>query len=133
MRLSVLGGLFCALCGLAAAADAQLVCDAGAVPAQVRVEGLSEKLGEIVLTCTAVSGDTANGLSLSLLVSSPVTNRLMGDSVPDVVLTADTATGHIPVGGSPRLLPGHVVSFAPFTELPANGRTTLRVSNALRR
>jgi uncharacterized protein (TIGR03437 family) len=123
-------GLGFAFCSIAAGANAQLTCDATAEPAQVRAEGLSERLGAIVLTCQALSGDTVNGFSLSLVVSAPVTNRLTGDTANDVVLTADTATGRVPVGGAPRLIGDNVLAFEQFSfPLPADGRTAFRITN----
>ncbi|MBM3814435.1 MAG: hypothetical protein FJW20_22655 [Acidimicrobiia bacterium] len=128
MRLGIAIVALLTACRPAAAVNANLTCDVTADPALIRAEGLSERLGEIILVCSAISGDTVSG-NLALFVSAPVTNRLTGETV-DVVMTAETATGVTPIGGSPLLIGNNSLFFSGFTfQLPANGRTTIRISN----
>jgi uncharacterized protein (TIGR03437 family) len=126
LRLAVLSAL---LCLPSFSAVTQLTCDATAEPAQVRNEGLAERLGVIVLTCDGAVGDTVDPGTVTLFVSAPVTNRLVGERMPDVVMTAETAAGTMPVGGSPLLVGTNSVVFQPFTfTLPANMRTSFRIT-----
>ena len=107
----------------------QLFCEATAEPAQVRIEGLAERLGEIVITCTGTPGDTFETGTFSLVVSAPITNRLAGEVLPDVVMSADTSAGRIPVGGAPLLVANNVASFQRISFMvPADGRTSFRIT-----
>ncbi len=111
------------------AAVAPLTCDAIADPRQLRSEGLSERVGEIVLVCAALSGDTVTG-SMSLFLSSPVTNRISGGGTADVVMTAETDMGTVPIGGSPLLIGRNGLFFGGFSfQLPASRITHLRIIN----
>jgi uncharacterized protein (TIGR03437 family) len=107
----------------------QLLCDATAEPAQVRSEGLTERLGAIVLTCDPVQESTLSVGTISLVVSSPVTNRLAGEVLPEVVMTAETSAGRQPVGGTPRLISSNVIAFDAFSfTLPLDKRTAFRIT-----
>ncbi|MBK5293683.1 MAG: hypothetical protein JJE04_18645 [Acidobacteriia bacterium] len=115
--------------GALAAAVAPLTCDATADPVQLRSEGLTERVGEIVLTCSALSGDTVTG-SLTLFLSAPVTNKIIGANSVDVVMTAETDVGTVPIGGSPLLTSRNALTFGGFSfQLPVSRVTHLRIIN----
>jgi uncharacterized protein (TIGR03437 family) len=124
--------LLAALCASTAAAQSlQLVCDANADPRQIRQEGITEPLGEIVITCTGSPGITVSG-SLTLNVTAAVTNRADSNGQIDAVLTVDTASGTVSVGGRPFLLGANTIAFQAYNfVLPANGLTSFRISNIL--
>ncbi|MEZ5355424.1 MAG: hypothetical protein R2762_22535 [Bryobacteraceae bacterium] len=124
--------LLAALCAASAAAQSvQLVCDATADPRQIRLEGVTETLGEIVIVCTGTPGVTVAG-SLTLNVSALVTNRVDDDGRIDAVLVADTASGALNVGGRPLLLGRNTIAFQGYSfVLPASGLTSFKITNLL--
>jgi hypothetical protein len=62
----------------ASAAVASLICDSTAVQAVVRTEGLTERLGEMVFTCTGNIPGGDVGASFSVYLNASVTNRVDG-------------------------------------------------------
>ncbi|MEZ5402266.1 MAG: hypothetical protein R2729_21510 [Bryobacteraceae bacterium] len=109
----------------------QLVCEATADPRQIRLEGVTEPLGEIVIRCSGVPGATVSG-SLTLGVSAPVTNRVDDNGRIDAMLIAETASGQIDVGGRPLLLGRNNIAFNAYNfAVPANGLTSFRIANIL--
>ncbi|MGE5648260.1 MAG: hypothetical protein ACM336_20980 [Acidobacteriota bacterium] len=118
-----------ALCALSSAASS-LTCTPAAVPANVRAEGLTERLGDIVLSCQGTPNAAVSG-SLTLFVPVPVTNRLLPGDVIDATLTtgADT-TQQNSTGATASLTGTNAVTFAnaSFTTSSA-GTAYLRISN----
>ncbi len=108
-------------------AKASIVCATAATPALVRAEGLTEQLGDILLSCTGAPGDRLN-TSLIVSLSVNVTSRLSaGNSLPDVALTTDT--GVVP-GVTPILVAANAVGFGGIgLTVPASGEVFLRVTN----
>src|ERR1044072_1023355 len=77
--------------------QAPLVCTVSATPVTVRSEGLAEKMGDIVLGCTGgTPGLTITG-NLTVQLTVPITNRLNAGTGGDIVITADTGSGPVPV------------------------------------
>lgn len=116
-----------AILGAASTASAQTVaCVPAAVPTLVRGEGLTEPVGDIVLTCSGPASATVN-TSLTLFVTANVTNRLAANGTVDVQLTADTGTAPL----APATLMGaNSINFYNATfNLNASGKATLRISN----
>ncbi len=67
----------CALQG----AVSGLVCTSTSVQAVLRTEGLTERAGEMVFTCTGDTPGGEVGASFSVFLSVPVTNRAGGDGM----------------------------------------------------
>ena len=121
---------------LAAAANAQsfspLNCVASAVPALVRLEGLAERVGDIVLNCT---GGTPNGLvSGGLTVFSfggNITNKLNPNTNNlDAQLTVDTGTGERSTGATTPILANNSFAFAGMNfNLGPAGAANFRITN----
>ncbi|MBI4874753.1 MAG: hypothetical protein HY822_08985, partial [Acidobacteria bacterium] len=81
----------------ASAAHAALTCVSSAVPTLVNAEGLAERMGDILLTCTGgAPGQTVTG-NLTLFQSVNVTNRTDEAGRTDVQLAIDN--------GSPLAVP----------------------------
>ena len=111
-------------------AASELTCITTSVPAMVRAEGLTEQLGDIVLSCSGGTGLSTMSGSLSVYVPVNVTNRLSPGNVIDAVLTAnDGTTGPISTGATPVLTGSNLVTFvnASFT-LSASGTVDLDIS-----
>lgn len=107
----------------------QITCDATAEPLQIRSEGLSERLGEIVLTCTGPSTGTVSA-AITLALSHSISNKLSADStVLEASVVAQTATGPQTLVTSGRLVSRTVVVFGAFSfAMPASGRTSFVIT-----
>lgn len=111
--------------GLANAQAATVLCVSSAAPALVRAEGVTERLGDIVLNCSGTPGASVSG-NLMVFLGVNVTNRISESGVADAILTVDPGAGPIAgvvSGANALVFPG--ISFA----LPPSGRATLRISN----
>ena len=107
MRL-FLAGLVLIVSGVRAGATLQ--CTALATPATVRMEGLTERMGDIVIRC--VGGPPASALngSFTVFLSAPVTNRSNDGSV-DASIAVSNGTDWVPVASTARLVSSSAVSF----------------------
>ena len=107
-----------------------IVCATSAVPGLVRSEGLTERIGDIVYSCTGQAGTqvTAN-LTVSLNVN--ITNRLStGSSLTGVILTINNGSGPQAVPLQPQLLsPGTLVYNGVSFALSPAGTATLTFSD----
>ncbi len=91
----------------------------------VHSEGLAERVGDVLLTCSGTPGATFTG-NLNLFLNTNVTNRLSGNT-PDVSLTFDSGTGAVL---STQLSGANNVTFngLSFT-IPASGAARIHISN----
>src|SRR6266496_2896306 len=80
-----------------------LFCTASATPLAVRIEGLAEKMGDIVLGCSGGTPGAVITGNLSISLSVPITNRLTAGTPSDIVVTADTGSGPLPVAFTAQL------------------------------
>jgi uncharacterized protein (TIGR03437 family) len=107
-----------------------LICNPSAAPAIVHSEGLSERVGDIVLSCSGgTPGVTISG-NLTVFLTSEVTNKLGANNTVDAQLSVDTGSGPSPSNAAAQLVAPGAVAFngLSFT-LPASGSVTLRVTN----
>jgi uncharacterized protein (TIGR03437 family) len=113
---------------LPAASGAPLLCTPAASPSLLRAEGLAEPVGDIVLSCTGAPGPVT--MSLGVLLSVPVTNRVAADGAIDVAVTVDTPSGPLSAGAGASLSGISSVSLGGihFT-VPESGAVMLRISN----
>lgn len=116
----------CALQG----AVSGLVCTSTSVQAVLRTEGLTERAGEMVFTCTGDTPGGEVGASFSVFLSAPVTNRAGGDGMTDATLTVDAGPGAIPVTVRGRLVGSNAVIFEyvnwPLTSFAVS---TIKIAN----
>ena len=108
-----------------------LTCNANAVPPIVRGEGLTERIGDIVLNC---SGGTPNANitgNFSVFLNTNITNRVTaGNTVTDVVFTVDTGAGPEPVTAAGLITsPGNLVYNGLTFHLSPQGTAILRLAN----
>ncbi|MBI2685978.1 MAG: hypothetical protein HYX27_06660 [Acidobacteria bacterium] len=121
---------------LAALAPAQsfspLNCVASAVPALVHLEGLAERVGDIVLNCT---GGTPNGTVRGdirvISFGGNVTNKLnTSTGTLDAVLTVNVGAGDVSTGATAQVLANNQFAFASMNfNLGPTGNATLRITN----
>jgi uncharacterized protein (TIGR03437 family) len=107
-----------------------LICIPSAVPAVVHSEGLSERVGDIVLSCSGgTPGVTING-NLTVFLTVNVTNKLAANNTVDARLSVDTGSGPSPSSVAPQLAAPNAVAFNGLSFiLPASGNVTLRITN----
>lgn len=128
MRFTLLP--FLALFAVPAFSQTQiLTCDATSVPPVVRGEGISERVGDIVVSCAGGSPNTVMTANLSIFLSVNITNRVSGSTVSGVVFTIDSGSGAQPVTvpgtlAGPSTLVYNNVSIA----LSPKGAVTLRIA-----
>jgi uncharacterized protein (TIGR03437 family) len=109
-----------------------LNCIATAVPALVRVEGLTERVGDIVLNC---SGGTPGGLVRGdirvISFGGNITNKLNAASNSlDAVLTVNTGGGEMSTGATAVPRANNQFDFAGLNfNLGSSGVATFRITN----
>lgn len=80
-----------------------VVCVTSATPPLVRAEGLTERIGDIQLSCTGTPGNTINA-NISIGLNTNLTNRLSsGNTLTGIVFTVDSGSGPQPVLTPPLL------------------------------
>lgn len=121
-------GLLC-FAGAARSQSNTLLCLPTAVPSLVRAEGISERLGDIVMECSGTPGTPISG-SLTIFVSTTITNRIINSQrAIDALLTIDSGSG--PQPQPPGILINNTsVTFVSISfTVPPSGKATLRLSH----
>src|SRR5260370_18026836 len=131
--LSRLSFTFLVVSGLSAAfaqSNVDVSCLASAVPPVVRGEGISERVGDIVMNCSGGTPNAGITGNLSVFLNVNITNRLSGNSALGVVLTADNGAGPQQIV-VPALLtgPGTLMFNNVSFTLSPTGAVTLRLAN----
>lgn len=79
-------------------------CTTSAVPPIVRAEGITERVGDIQLSCTGAPNGTLTG-NFTFILSATVTNRLSsGNTLTGIVFTIDSGSGPQPVLVQPTMV-----------------------------
>ncbi|MGI8743726.1 MAG: IPT/TIG domain-containing protein [Bryobacteraceae bacterium] len=107
-----------------------LTCNATSVPPIVRGEGITERVGDIVVDCSGGTPNTQMTGNFSIFLSVNITNRISGNAVTGVVFTIDNGSGPQPVT-APGIIAGPsnlVYNGVSFALSPA-GSVTLRIAN----
>ena len=112
------------------ASTSAVTCLATAVPPVVHGEGITERTGDIVMNCSGGTPNAGITGNLSVFLNVNITNRLSGNSVLGVVLTADNGSGPQPIV-VPALLtgPGTLMFNNVSFTLSSTGTVTLRLAN----
>ena len=132
-RSALLPFIFCFLAvagSTLAHAQNALLCTPLASPLQMRSEGIAERVGDIVLSCSGGVPGTVVNSNFTFFLSVNVTNKLAGSTFTDVVLTIDTGSGPTPVNVPAQPFGTDAVVFNGVTfTVPPSGSVTLQLSN----
>jgi uncharacterized protein (TIGR03437 family) len=114
----------------AAAQSSILTCTATVNPILVRGEGLTERMGDILLECTGgIPSEGVNG-NLTIFLSVPMTNRVDATGATDLDLTVDVGSGPQPANARAYYLNPTTLSFSGLAfYLSPTGSVNLRLSN----
>src|SRR5580704_15052608 len=95
---------FLASFGFAAVLSAQPdICATSATPSIVRIEGLAERVGDIVYTCTGAPNSTVT-VNFSISLNTNISNRISsGNTLTGLIFTMDNGSGPQPILISPLL------------------------------
>src|SRR5215212_190713 len=106
-----------------------LTCTPSAVTPVLHAEGLAERLGDILLTCTDGPAGPL-GFNLNVTLNVNVTNKLTAAGNADAVLTVDTGAGPVAAGLSPVVSAANQLSFNGVNiTVPASGKVNFRITN----
>jgi uncharacterized protein (TIGR03437 family) len=106
-------------------AQTPLSCAITSTNLNVRVEGLTEPVGNIVLTCSGGTPGAQITTNITVTLPVPVTNRVSTAGVPNATLTVNGAAS-----GTPTLLGSNAVAFNGVTvTVPAAGPVSIQISN----
>jgi uncharacterized protein (TIGR03437 family) len=107
-----------------------LTCNSIAVPPIVHTEGITERIGDIVLNCSGGTPAARITGNLSIFLSVNITNRVAGNTVTDVVFTVDNGSGPQPVSVPGTITgPSSLVYNGVNFTLSPTGTATLRIAN----
>ncbi len=107
-----------------------LICTANAVPALVRLEGLTERVGDTVLNCSGGQAGAQLQLNLTIFLSTNITNKISQAGTADVNLTIDSGVGAVYAGMDPTPAGPNSVAYNGLKfNLSPTGAVTLRLSN----
>jgi uncharacterized protein (TIGR03437 family) len=111
-------------------AQTQSQCAVSSGPPLIRAEGLTERLGDILLQCSFGSSPATLSGNLVVYLPAPVTNRVDSNGVAlDALLLADSGGGFVP-SGVPGLVASQSISFNGINlAVPASGKLNLKVSS----
>lgn len=103
-----------------------LSCQTTAVPAIVRAEGVAERFGDIVISCSGPAGRELTG-NLAVILNTTLTNRIVSSSgVLDAVLTVNDQAANVPaMQGANNQVNWSGLRVA----TNSSGRVDLRISN----
>src|SRR5262245_31910973 len=105
-------------------------CLVTAVPNQVRSEGITEPMGDIVLDCTGSNPGAVLSGNFSVFLPVSVTNRVdSSNRTQDAVFSADYGNGFVPIG-VPGFISSQVIAFNGISvTIPPSGNIKLKISN----
>ncbi len=104
-------------------------CLLSAVPNPVRAEGLAERMGDIVLSCSGSNPGAVLAGNLTVMLPVSVTNRIANNNLTtDAVLSADTGTGPVPLPVQAQVGTQSITFSGINLTIPASGIFSLRIS-----
>ena len=110
-------------------AQTQLPCVATAVPLPVRAEGLTERIGDILLQCSSSTPGAALSGNLTIFLPVGITNRVdSNNQTLDTVLFVDYGSGFVPTRTG--LVTGGSIAFNGINFIvPPSGNLAIKFSN----
>src|SRR6185312_11275501 len=106
------------------------LCAVSSTPVQVRAEGITEKLGDVLLQCSGYAPASVISGNLTLFYPVTLTNRIdANNNALDAALQLDSGSALIPLA-TPGKLAGQNISFQGLTvTVPASGSFNLKVAS----
>jgi uncharacterized protein (TIGR03437 family) len=127
-KLSVVSLVALAAASVSPAQTSGTTCTVTAVAPVVRAEGVTERLGDIVMNCSGAPNRQVSG-ALTIIINSPVTNRISGANL-DVVATLNQGSGTTILPAASRLQLANQVVFDDFRfTLGPSGTAEVRITN----
>src|ERR1035437_8022802 len=118
--------LLAALLALAtgpAFAQTQPACVTSGVPLQVRAEGLTERIGDILLQCSGSTPGAALSGNLTVFLPVGITNRVdANNQTQDAVLFVNYGSGFVPTGIAGLVAAGSMAFNGISVIVPSSGR-----------
>jgi len=105
-------------------------CAVSSVPSQVRAEGLTERMGDILLQCSGSNPGAVLTGNLSVAFPVAITNRVnSSNQATDAAISADLGSGPVPLPVAGQV-GGSMITFSGINlTVPASGSYTIRISN----
>jgi uncharacterized protein (TIGR03437 family) len=120
-------GVLCVPVALISSVAAQsLSCAASANPPVVRAEGITERTGDILLSCSGGQPNATISGNLTAYLDVNVTNRIAADGSMDVLLTVNNQPSNVP---AKQYAQNAVVWNGLSFQLSATGAVELRIAN----
>ena len=108
----------------------QLSCSTSAVPAVIRSEGITERVGDILLNCSGLPGGTAVSAALTLFSTTVITNRINSSGNTDVQVVLETPGSSQILNTTASLGSSSSVNISGINfTVPSSGAATLRITN----
>ena len=104
-------------------------CVVSGVPLQVRAEGLTERMGDILLQCSGSNPGTVLSGNLTIYLPVGITNRVDDNNqTVDTVLFVDYGSGFVP-SGTGQVAGGSITFNGISFTVPPSGNLTIKISN----
>src|SRR5664280_687340 len=105
-------------------------CQVSTSPVQVRAEGLTERVGDIVLQCSGSVPGTVFSGNFTLFLPVGVTNRVdANNQTRDAVVSVDLGSGPVPTAIAGQVSGSSITFNGISYTVPASGNVSLRISN----
>ena len=128
-RTVLLAALFALATG-STFAQTQPACVTSGVPVQVRAEGLTERIGDILLYCSGYNPGTVLSGNLTIFLSAGITNRVdANNQTQDAVLFVNYGSGFVPTGIAGLVAAGSMAFNGISFIVPSSGSLSLKISN----
>jgi uncharacterized protein (TIGR03437 family) len=99
------------------------------VPLQVRAEGLTERMGDILLQCSGSNPGAVLSGNLTIYLPVGITNRVDGNNqTVDTVLFVDYGSGFVP-SGTGQVAGGSIAFNGIRFTVPPSGNLSIKISN----
>lgn len=99
-------------------------------PTPVRAEGLTERVGILVLNCSGYNSGAAISGSLQVSLPVAITNRLgSNNQTTDVVVSANLGSGYVPLPVTGQINNQSILLSGISFTVPASGSFSLQISN----
>ena len=111
-------------------AQTQPACVTSGVPVQVRAEGLTERIGDILLQCSGYNAGAVLSGNLTIFLPAGITNRVdANNQTQDAVLFVNYGSGFVPTGIAGLVAAGSMAFNGISFTVPPSGSLSLKISN----